>query len=186
MAKKAMKKKVIPIPQNQEELIEYLKDLNQAARAKEALEIKIKEKKEAIERAYAADSKILDEAIAAKAEGIYLYCQANRSALTQNNKIKTVAIPGGTILWRKNPPSVEISRSEADAVQELLLKDMPQYVRIKREVNKEAILEKKDAPEIMKLKCLEVKEGDEVFAIKPADVKIELEKGKRKFKIKKL
>lgn len=183
MAKKAMKKKVILIPQNQEELIEYLKDLNRAARAKETLEGKVQEKKEAIERIYAEDFRILDETIAARAEGIYLYCRANRAVLTQNNKTKTVAIPGGTVLWRLNPPSVEVSDEQA-AIGELLLKDLNKFVRTKREINKEAILQDKDS--LPKLKFLQVKEGDEVFAIKPADVKIELEKGKRKFKTKKL
>ncbi len=70
-------------------------------------------------------------------------------------------------------------KNEEAAISELENNDLLSFIRVKKEVDKEAILRN---PEIaFGLKNLKIKEGAEVFVIKPAEVKIELEKGKRKF-----
>ena len=179
--KRNIKKKVFVIPQNQEELIEFLKALNQAARRKDSVESKIKEKQEEIERIFAGENKHLDGIIEGMAEGIYLYCQLHRDALTHDNKKKTVTLPGGTVLWRFNPPSVYV-KNEKLAVEALEQEGLDQLVRTKKEINKETILAQPDL--IATNKYIKVRLGNEVFAIKPADVKYELERGDKKIKKK--
>ncbi len=181
----AKKKTIVmtAIPQSQEELIDYLKELNQAARKRENIITKSQEKIEEIERQIGREIKPLEEEIEKRAEGIYLYCQLKRAELTNNGKTKTVSLPGGTILWRFNPPSVKVKNEEA-AISELESNNLLNLIRVKKEVDKEAIL--RNPGITFGLKNLKIEEGVEVFVIKPAEVKIELEKGKRKFKSKKL
>ncbi len=95
MAKAKKKITVMAVmPQNQEELIDYLKNLNQAARKRENVVIRNQEKIEEIERQVAEEIKPLEEEIERWAEGIFLYCQLKRAELTDNGKTKTVSLPG--------------------------------------------------------------------------------------------
>jgi phage host-nuclease inhibitor protein Gam len=181
VVKKIIKKSAVAMPQSREELVEYLKELNQAVRKKEFILTKNQKKIEEIERKKAEEVGSYDEEIEEKAEGIYLYCQLKRAELTNNYKIKTVPLPGGTVLWRLNPPSVKV-KNEGLAILELETKNLLDFIRTKKEVDKEAVLKNPD--KAAELKNVKVEKGDEVFVIKPAEVKIELEKGKKKFKRK--
>ena len=45
--------------------------------------------------------------------GLQLWAEANRHALTDGGKTKTVRLNNGTIAWRLAPPSVQIKGQEA-------------------------------------------------------------------------
>jgi phage host-nuclease inhibitor protein Gam len=107
----------------------------------------------------------------------------NREVLTEDNKVKTVDLPGGRVLWRFNPRSIYLKNEKA-AIEELDKAGLAEFIRIKKEVNKEAILEKPES--IADFKNVKVVQGKEVFAVKPADVKVELEKSRGKIKSKKV
>lgn len=179
MAKKVIIKKVVPVLQTKEEFIDCLKEINGKAREAEKLKLDQEGEIEEVKLRWAKKMKPLEKLINEKLEGAYLYAQVHRPELTDNLKVKTVETPAGICLWRFNPPSVEVD-DEEKAIAELKKKDFLSFIRIREEVDKEAVLKNKSA--IIGLKNLRVKLGDEVFVIKPADVKIELERGKRKFK----
>ena len=52
---------------------------------------------------------------------------------------KVLAVPTGTIAWRVTPPSVRLSKVE-EVLRELQERGLSEYIRVKQEVDKEAIL----------------------------------------------
>ncbi len=71
--------------------------------------------------------------------GLQLWAEANRHALTDGGKRKTVALAGGTIAWRLAPPAVTIKGAEK-VLQHLLDHGMEEFLRRKIEIDKAAML----------------------------------------------
>ena len=75
--------------------------------------------------------------------GVQAWCEAHRDELTQGGKTKTVALPTGEVKWRTTPPAVQVRGAEA--VMALLVdRGLDRFIRVKAEVNKEAILNEPD------------------------------------------
>lgn len=70
-------------------------------------------------------------------EGVQAYCEANREELC--GKGKTANFITGEVSWRKRPPSVTLKAVET-VIKTLLGLRLKRFVRVKMEVNKEAIL----------------------------------------------
>jgi phage host-nuclease inhibitor protein Gam len=108
-----------------------------------------------------AELKEFERAIAA-------YCEANRAALTNDNKVKTCQLTTGIIGWRQRPPSVTVRT--ADLVIETLKKlGLEKFVRQKEEINKDAILESPD--DARGIAGLSINTGVEDFYIQPTETK---------------
>lgn len=97
-------------------------------------------------------------------EGLKIWCEANRAGLTQGGKVKSAAFPAGEVRWRARPPRVTVRG--ADAVIEALERlGLTKFVRLKREVNKEAIL---DAPgEVAGIAGITIGSEGEDFTVEP-------------------
>lgn len=128
------------------------------------------------------------DAIKAKIEvlqqGVHGWCEAHRDDLTDGGKSKTVNFITGSVNWRNDPPSVTVRN--ADTVLDMLTTlGLGTYIRVKKEVNKEAILadraaaDGKESPErdaaAKRLKLLAgltvtLKSGVEQFVITPLEV----------------
>lgn len=95
---------------------------------------------------------------------IQTWCEANREALTDGNKVKFANLITGEVTWRARPPSVRVQ--SADAVIETLQRlGLDRFVRTKEEVNKEAILNEPDA--VRGVAGITVVSGVEDFAVTP-------------------
>lgn len=71
--------------------------------------------------------------------GLQLWAEANRHALTEGGRTKTVKLATGEIAWRARPPKVVLR--DLTAVQEALVSlGLQRFLRTKVEVNKEAML----------------------------------------------
>ena len=81
--------------------------------------------------------------LAAEAEalmrGLQLYAEANRAALTDGGRTKTVRLATGEIGWRQRPPSVRL-RDVPTVIETMQRLGLLKFLRIKHEVNKEALL----------------------------------------------
>jgi phage host-nuclease inhibitor protein Gam len=106
------------------------------------------------------------------AEGIFIYGQAHRQELTEDEKKKTVELPTGQIIWRWNPYSVDF-RNEKEAIVALKAKGLTEFIRTEEKVNKEAILQDKEG--IKDVKGIKIAH-DEMFVIKPTKTEIEIPK----------
>ncbi|UVS62485.1 MULTISPECIES: host-nuclease inhibitor Gam family protein [Nitrosomonas] len=76
-------------------------------------------------------------------EGVQGYCEAHRLELTDGGKVKTANLITGEVQWRQRPPSVSVRGS--DTVIEMLKRlGLERFIRIKEEINKEAVLNAPD------------------------------------------
>ena len=76
-------------------------------------------------------------------EGVQGYCEAHRIELTDGGKVKTANLITGEIQWRQRPPSVSVRGSES-VIEMLKRLGLSRFIRIKEEVNKEAVLNEPD------------------------------------------
>jgi len=99
--------------------------------------------------------------------GLQLWAEANRHALTDGGKTKTVRLGNGTIAWRMAPPSVQIKGQEA--VLEYLMNNTIGFLRTKMEINREATLARPE--EAAKIPGVTIKSAGESFVIEPVGQK---------------
>lgn len=118
--------------------------------------------------------------------GVHGWCEAHRAELTDDNKSKTANFITGTVNWRNDPPSVAVRNAE-QVLDTLTALGLASYIRVKKEINKEAILadraaaDGKESPEkdaaVDRLKLLAgltitIKSGVEQFVITPTEVEV--------------
>lgn len=103
-------------------------------------------------------------------KGVQTWCEANRDEITGGGKTKTANLITGEVSWRTRPDSVVIKGSDAviDALESF---GLHHFIRVKEEINKEAILADKKAVE--GIKGISVISGREVFAVTPFEQEIE-------------
>ena len=184
--KKAVKKKALAVPKDRMELELFVVGIRQKEEAINALTIKasseiakLNVRIDAIKKKAQAEAKPIEKEINELAQGVFLFAESHREELTEKEKQKTVEfITGDKIRWYLTPWSVVVL-NEADAIIELEGYGLEEFIRVKREINKEAIL--REPKKIKKIKNLSLRQS-EIFAIVPAKMDFELQKGERKFK----
>ncbi len=82
-------------------------------------------------------------------------------------KSKTVDLGVGTVRWRQRPPSVRITGKAADLLARLKAMGFARFIRVKEEINKDALLgEPAIAAEI---KGVSISSAGEDFVIEPVN-----------------
>ncbi|MBL4870067.1 MAG: host-nuclease inhibitor Gam family protein [Robiginitomaculum sp.] len=76
--------------------------------------------------------------------GLQSWAQANRKALTNDNRTKTVKLPSGEIKWRILPAKVTL-RKVQDIIAYLKANKLRKFLRVKLEIDKDAMLRDKIA-----------------------------------------
>ena len=71
--------------------------------------------------------------------GLQIFAEANRAALTNDFKFKTVALTTGEILWRTNPPSVRLTVPEEEVIGYCAEHGLEEFIRRTPTLNREAI-----------------------------------------------
>lgn len=109
----------------------------------------------------------LMEEIKAIELGVHAWAEANRDALTDGGKVKFADLTTGVIKWRNNPPKCSVSG--ADAVLALLEADpsLARFIRVKKEVNKDAVLNEEAFFAENPVPGLKIVQGKEFFIIEP-------------------
>jgi phage host-nuclease inhibitor protein Gam len=106
----------------------------------------------------------LQDEVKSLTAGVQSYCEANRDDLTMGGKTKTGQFVTGTVQWRKKPASVAVKGVES-VITALKKFKLDRFVRVKEELNKEAILNEPTA--IAGIAGLSIKKGVEDFVIEP-------------------
>ena len=114
-----------------------------------------------------ADTADLMAELAEHERGVQTWCEANRNALTNDNKVKFHDFGTGQIKWRSLPASVSIRGVETviEACKSLGLKA---FLRVKEEVNKEAMLANPDKART--IAGVTIKSAGEDFVIEPTEM----------------
>lgn len=127
------------VPQSRDECAAQIRKLGDVQRQVERQAAAMNDEIAKVTQLHQPELTRLNEQANALIAAITIWCEANRKALTDEDKVKTVNLVTGEVAWKKNPPSVTVRGVEAvlEALKRLRLK---QFIRTKEEVNKEAIL----------------------------------------------
>lgn len=99
--------------------------------------------------------------------GVQVWCEANRHELTRGGKVKSANLVTGEVQWRQRPPSVSVRG--VDAVLSVLAElGLGRFIRVKNEVNKDAILAEPEAVRVVA--GISVVTGVEDFVIVPFEI----------------
>lgn len=129
----------VPVPQTHTEANATLARIGELqrrlAQVQTGLDAAIADAKAAAE----ADAVPLKAEVETLTTGLQVWAEANRTAITENGRTKTAKLPAGEIGWRTRPHSVRVTGVE-DVLKRLVEAGLDRFVRVKREVNKEAML----------------------------------------------
>ncbi|EJZ5971007.1 host-nuclease inhibitor Gam family protein [Salmonella enterica] len=152
------------VPQNKEDVIGDIKKIGDLQRELEREQTIMNDAIGAITEKHAPGIEALKRDIDTLSQGIQGWCEAHRDELTQNGKTKTASLITGKVEWRNRPPSVGIRGAET-VLETLRRLNLDRFIRIKEEVNKDAIL---NEPEVVKgVAGITIRSGIEDFSITP-------------------
>jgi hypothetical protein len=172
MAKKATRIKTDTFAvsyQTRDEVETAIKEIGDLNRELERLAIEQNDKLAAITEEYAPLMNEVKEKLAPKQDAVQAWCESRRDELTQNGKTKTGSFNTGEVQWRQRPPSVGI-RGVDSVLDSLKMRGFTQFIRIKEEINKEAMLNEPDTA--ASVPGVTIKTGVEDFVITPFEQEV--------------
>ena len=175
MAKATTKKLKKPaatarVPQTRDDVAADIRILGDLQREQQALVAQMNEQIAAITAASQPHIDELGQQIDALQSGVQTWCEAHRDELTQGGKVKTADFITGEVAWRTRPPSVRV-RGQDVVLDTLRRMRLERFIRVKEEVNKEAILNEPEA--VRGVAGLTVMSGIEDFSITPFEVQVQ-------------
>lgn len=173
MARKTRTKTVganIAVPQNRDEAATALARLGvvtrRMTRAQADLNDKVTKLKEAAETAAIP----LQEEAASLTEGLKIWAEANRTALTGGDRTKTVNLGTGEVKWRAQPPRVTLRGSVEVIIDACRTLGLGRFVRVKAEVNRDAMLAEADVARTVP--GVSIGSEGEAFVAEPFEVEL--------------
>ncbi len=157
------------IPQSREDCTDYIARIGRAQRERERIQADMNDQLAAIRANYEEQARPHAETIKALSQGVQVWCDANREALTMGNKTKTANLASGEVRWRMRPPRVVIRGMEM-AMEALKGLHLDRFIRIKEEISKEAILADPEA--VQHVKGISIDQGED-FVIVPFETELE-------------
>ncbi|MCP1772884.1 phage host-nuclease inhibitor protein Gam [Neisseria perflava] len=153
--------------QTREEAQEQIRRLGDIMREREGIQADMNNAIAALQEVAAANAAPLDEEAQAIEAAVHAWATANRDALTDGGKVKFADLTTGMIKWRNNPPKCSVSG--VDAVIALLEGNsaLERFVRTKKEVNKDAVLNEAEFFAAHLVPGLKIVQGKEFFVIEP-------------------
>lgn len=155
---------LVSSPQSMDECATYINDIGRINREIAANTAAMNDEIAEVTERYNANFNALKLKLKELQSGVQCWCEANRDVLTNGGKAKSGYFVTGSVQWRQKPPSVTVTGVDA-VISVLKSMGLGRFVRTKEEVNKDAILNEKDA--IKGVPGLVIKSGVEEFVIEP-------------------
>ena len=164
------KKVVIAVPKSLDEAAQFLAQIGQEQRATDKIRSGLNTKVDELKAKAMVDDEPHQEKISQLVEGLFAYAEAHRDELTDGGKRKTVEVPTGIFGWRMTPPAV-LLRGVESILESLKSLGLKRFIRIKEEIDKEAMLKEPDVAKTVKGVSISQHED---FIAKPAELEIEI------------
>lgn len=158
-----------PIPQTQDEAVAAIAEIGRRQRERIRIEADMNDQLAIMRQAFEAEAAPHLDAIRALQRGVQIWCEAHRAALTDHGRVKHARLASGEVNWRLTPPKVMV-RAVETVLAALRQKGLNHMVRIKEEVNREAILLEPAA--VADIKGISITQREE-FVIKPFETELE-------------
>ena len=160
----------VPVPQNEDGLNFCVSRIGTRQRERVRIETEMNDALAAVKAKYEALAAPHKEELAALTEGVRIYCEANRAALTKDGKRKYKRLAAGEVSWRARPPKVTIRRV-AKAIEALEQFGLFRFLRKSTTIDKAAIL--KEPKAVAHIQMIKIGSSGEDFIIKPFETELE-------------
>lgn len=157
------------VPQNKEEVIDAIAEIGRHQRERIRIEAAMNDDLAQVREAWEKQAAPHLETIRGLTTGVHLWCEAHRAALTQDGKVKYAHLASGDVKWRMTPPKVTIRVIE-NVLEALKQLGLERLIRIKEEVNKEAVLAEPEA--VAHIKGITITQKEE-FIVLPFETELE-------------
>ena len=158
----------VPVPQSREEAARAVARIGEIKRDLVRREADMNDALARIKEQVEETAEPLRAEEAALTDGLKMWAEANRAALTDGGKVKQADLGTGVIKWRLRPPRVSVPRAP-DAVAALIARlkqlGLSRFVRQTEEINKEAMLADPDA--VRSVPGLRIGSMGEDFVVEP-------------------
>jgi phage host-nuclease inhibitor protein Gam len=156
------------VPQTREAVADLIGGIGFDSREITALQIEMNETLSKIKEAYEQRAEPFRRRIEESQRAVQAFCEAHREALTVQGKVKTYAFTTGEVHWRTRPPSVRITGEDA-VMFTLRSLGLQRFIRIKEEINREAILNEPTA--VAKVPGIRISQIED-FVVVPFEVEL--------------
>lgn len=157
------------VPQSLDEVNQAVAEIGSRQRERQRIEAEmndalaeVRAKSEALAKPHAAR-------ISELTLGVKVWCEANRDLLTKGGKVKTARLATGEVSWRTRPPSVVVRGLEA-VIDSLRRLKLDRFLRVKTEIDKEAVLADPEAASMVKGLSISQRED---FIVTPDSTQLE-------------
>lgn len=158
---------VVDVPQSREMADASVRRIGIAQRELARLQSDMNDELALVKERWEAQAQPLRQQIDASTHGLQMYAEANRAALTNNYKVKTVILTTGEISWRMNPPSVRLTDTEENVIAACEAMGLEEFIRRTPSLNRDAI--KANPDEAARVPGLKIGQG-ESFVVVPFEV----------------
>lgn len=167
-----LKRPTMPVPQDADEVSSAILTIGENQREVARLTSEMNAQLSAIKTEYELRAAPHVEEIKQLGDGVHAFCEAHRVELTSDGKVKTAKFSTGECSWRLNPPKVVIKRGIGlDTIFELLrARRLKRFIRVKEELDKEAILSEPGT--VTGMTEISVEQSEQ-FVVKPFGSEIE-------------
>lgn len=160
----------IAVPQSRDEANTAIRLIGIDQRELARIEANMNDEIAAVREKYETNAGPLRDAIACRIDGVQIWSEANRAALTRDGKVKTAQLPAGEIAWRTTPPAVTVRGLEA-VLTRLHTMGLREFIRAKEEVNKDAILDTPTAHPVRQVEGISITQREE-FVVVPFETEL--------------
>jgi len=129
----------VDVPQNREAAAAAIAAVGSASRSLQRIAAEMNDALAEIKEAYEREAEPFRREIEARTEGLRVFAEASRAALTNNYKVKTVSLTTGELVWRMNPPSVRLVDTEENVIAACEAAGHREFVRYTPALNRDAI-----------------------------------------------
>lgn len=158
-----------PVPQTRDQVVEAIAKIGRRQRERDRIQAAMNDDLAEVRRRYEEEAKPHADVIQQLSDGVHLWCEANREELTRGGKTKTANLASGEIKWRMRPPKVSL-RGMENILAACKKLGLSRFLRVKEEVNKDAMLAEPDLAKSITGVSISQKED---FVIIPFETELE-------------
>lgn len=170
MKAKTIKRKQKAVPtsvQSRDEVMAAIKRMGDLSREREQIQADMNNDIANRQEEAAKLINPIDNELANLEAGVMAYCTCHRDALTNGGKVKYADLITGKVAWRNHPPKVVVRGAEMVIALMEQSDKLKQFVRTKKEVNKDAVLNEAAFFAEHPVQGLKIENGKEYFIIEP-------------------
>lgn len=157
------------VPQSRDMAAQAIAEIGTATRELSRLQAAMNDELALVKERWEEQAQPIRLQIEATTNGLQMYCEANRAVLTNNYKVKTVALTTGEVQWRMNPPSVRLTDTEENVIAACEAAGLEEFIRRTPSLNRDAI--KANPDEAKHVSGLKIGQG-EAFVVVPFEVEL--------------